>query len=101
MVPEAKPATKGRGLEPRPIYMGTWGAGSQWCNRLPRTDGPGAGFVLGKGKSEKGVTAGAHALHHQVGRERKTSGFARGDGPAPSTMLANDGESRVKLVSAG
>src|SRR5215203_7092264 len=62
----------GRGSELRPVYMGTWGRGSQWCNRLlwivvilrSRF------FVWGKGKREgKGGDEGRLAFE-EIGKER-------------------------------
>ena len=34
--------------------VGAWGGGSQWCNRLLRTNGPVVGVVLGKGAHQGG-----------------------------------------------
>jgi len=36
------------------LKKGTWDEWSQWCYRLLRTDGPVAGFVLEKGKANRG-----------------------------------------------
>jgi hypothetical protein len=33
-IPAIDKSRLGRGSELRPFYMGTWGRGSQWCNRL-------------------------------------------------------------------
>ena len=47
---------KGRGREGRPAKMGTWGGGSQWCNRLPETGGRflfEEGRLPAKGKEER------------------------------------------------
>src|SRR5215216_6030798 len=33
-MPTADKTRLSRGSELRPVYMGTWGRGSQWCNRL-------------------------------------------------------------------
>src|SRR5215207_9469448 len=41
----------------------------------------------------------ADIVGNEAGRERKTSGFARGDGPAPLRMLATHDESRMNLRS--
>jgi hypothetical protein len=67
-----------------PLIMGTWDEWSQWCNRLRRTDGPVAGFVLWKEvaarEKEEGTRLAREDIHGQragrlfVSRQRHTQG---------------------------
>src|SRR5215203_1254374 len=63
---------RSRGSELRPIHLGTWGIGSQWCNRLlwivailKRRF-----FVWGKGKREGKGGDGARLAFEEIGKAR-------------------------------